>query len=42
MGTAEAPKARPKQWQGNTITVIPAPGKPRIEVSSKDAMRRIA
>ena len=42
MGTAEAPRARPKQWQGNTITVIPAPGKPRIEVSSKDAMRRIA
>jgi uncharacterized protein (DUF58 family) len=37
---AQRPRARP--WQGNTLTVIPAPGQPRLEVGSGSRLRRIA
>ena len=44
MTTADAlaPKMGPKHRQENTVTVIPAPGQPRVEVGSGHVPRRIA
>jgi uncharacterized protein (DUF58 family) len=39
---AGAPKPRARPWQGSTLTVIPGPGQPRVEVGSGSALRRIA
>jgi uncharacterized protein (DUF58 family) len=39
---AEAASARPRRWRGNTLTVTPAPGRPRVELAPGSALRRIA
>lgn len=38
----QAASARPRQWHGNTLTVVAAPGQPRIELGSGTGMRRSA
>jgi uncharacterized protein (DUF58 family) len=37
-----APAPRPKHWQGNTLTVVAAPGQPRVELGSGATARRSA
>lgn len=39
---AQAPSPRARQWQGNTLTVVPAPGQPRIDLNPGRAARRTA
>lgn len=42
MTSGEAKPVRPKHWHGNTVTVIPTSGQPRVELASAGSLRRSA
>jgi uncharacterized protein (DUF58 family) len=39
---AQAPSPRARQWHGNTLTIVPAPGQPSIELGQGGSVRRTA